>query len=201
MTRRVFHLQLAAVGVALMLAALAGGVGSAQAPRPVSIDGDDIGGVVTGPKGPEAGVWVVAETTDTQTRFIRSVVTDDQGRYVVPDLPRGKYQVFVRGYGLVDSPKVGAAAGQQLNLRAVAAPDARAAAQIYPPAYWLSLMEIPKGAMPEREALSAIKECLTCHQLGNQATREISKSLGSFPSSREAWDHRVTVGPMGLAMS
>src|SRR5574339_105569 len=64
MTRRVFHLQLAAIGIALMLAAIASGVGSAQAPRPVSIDGDDIGGVVTGPKGPEAGVWVVAETTD-----------------------------------------------------------------------------------------------------------------------------------------
>ena len=119
----------------------------------------------------------------------------------MPDLPRGKYQVFVRGYGLVDSPKVGAAPGQQLNLRAVPAPDARAAAQIYPAAYWLSLMEIPKGAMPEREVLSAIKECLTCHQVGNQGTREISKALGSFPNSLAAWDHRVTVGPMGLAMS
>ena len=81
------------------------------------------------------------------------------------------------------------------------APDARAAAQIYPAAYWLSLMEIPKGAMPEREVLSAVKECLTCHQLGNQATREISKALGSFPNALAAWDHRVTVGPMGLAMS
>jgi hypothetical protein len=167
----------------------------------VAIDADDIGGVVTGAKGPEAGVWVVAETTDTPTRFIRSVVTDDQGRYVVPDLPRAKYQVFVRGYGLVDSPKVGAAPGQPLNLKAVPAPDPRAAAQIYPAAYWLSLMEIPKGAMPEREVLSAVKECLTCHQLGNQGTREISKALGTFPNSLAAWDHRVTVGPMGLPMS
>ena len=167
----------------------------------VAIDADDIGGVVTGAKGPEAGVWVVAETTDTPTRFIRVVVTDDQGRYVVPDLPRAKYQVFVRGYGLVDSPKVGAEPGQQLNLRAVPAPDARAAAQIYPAAYWLSLMEIPKGAMPEREVLSAVKECMACHQLGNQATREIPKALGSFPNGLAAWDHRVTVGPMGLAMS
>jgi hypothetical protein len=167
----------------------------------VAIDADDIGGVVTGPKGPEAGVWVVAETTDTPTRFIRSVVTDAQGRYVVPDLPKAKYQVFVRGYGLVDSPKIGAAPGQQLNLKAVPAPDARAAAQIYPAAYWLSLMEIPKGAMPEREVISAVKECLTCHQLGNLGTREIAKTLGSFPNSLAAWDHRVTVGPMGLPMS
>ena len=71
----------------------------------VAIDPDDIGGVVTGAKGPEAGVWVIAETTETPTKFARSVVTDDQGRYVMPDLPRATYQVFVRGYGLVDSPR------------------------------------------------------------------------------------------------
>ena len=64
----------------------------------VSIDSDDIGGVVTGPKGPEAGVWVIAETRSLPTKFARMVVTDDQGRYVVPDLPRGEYEVFVRGY-------------------------------------------------------------------------------------------------------
>jgi hypothetical protein len=148
----------------------------------VAVDADDIGGVVTGPKGPEAGVWVVAETTDTPTRFIRTVVTDDQGRYVVPDLPRAKYQVFVRGYGLVDSPKVGAAPGQQLNLRAVPAPDARAAAQIYPAAYWLSLMEIPKGAMPEREVLSAVRCDVSSarHQGADPVARLVR-------GAREAW--------------
>src|SRR5262245_66108336 len=70
------------------------------------IDADDIGGVVSSEKGPEAGVWVVAETTDLPTRFARIVVTDDQGRYVVPDLPKASYQVWVRGYGLVDSKPV-----------------------------------------------------------------------------------------------
>src|SRR5438132_1355347 len=84
----------------------------------VPIDSDDIGGVVTGPKGPEAGVWVIAETTDLATRFARIVVTDDQGRYVVPDLPNAKYKVWVRGYGLIDSPKVTAAQGASLNLTA-----------------------------------------------------------------------------------
>jgi hypothetical protein len=123
MTRRVIHLQLAAVGVALVLAAIAGGVGSAQTPRPVSIDGDDIGGVVTGPKGPEAGVWVVAETTDLPTRLIKSVVTDDQGRYVVPDLPKATYNVWVRGYGLTDSPKT------KGNARPAARVDGRACAE------------------------------------------------------------------------
>ena len=59
--------------------------------------------MVNGPNGPEAGVWVIAETTDLPTRFAKMVVTDDQGRYVVPDLPKAKYKVWVRGYGLVDS--------------------------------------------------------------------------------------------------
>src|SRR5439155_18004139 len=72
----------------------------------VAIDPDDIGGVVTSAKGPEAGVWVIAETSDLPTKFARIVVTDDQGRYVLPDLPRASYQVFVRGYGLVDSAPV-----------------------------------------------------------------------------------------------
>ena len=40
----------------------------------VKIDSDDIGGVVTGDKGPEAGVWVIAETYDLPTRHIKIVV-------------------------------------------------------------------------------------------------------------------------------
>src|SRR5215510_6520445 len=82
----------------------------------VQIGSSDIGGTVTGPNGPEAGVWVIAETTDLPTRLIKSVVTDDRGRYLVPDLPKASYNVWVRGYGLVDSPKVKATPGQQLSL-------------------------------------------------------------------------------------
>ena len=76
------------------------------------IDSDDIGGVVTGPKVRKRGVWVIAETRDLPTRFAKMVVTDDQGRYVVPDLPNATYDVWVRGYGLVDSPKIKSDAGQ-----------------------------------------------------------------------------------------
>ena len=79
---------------------------SGQTGTPPAIDSNDIGGVVTGAKGPEDGVWVIAETRSTPTRLIRSVVTDDQGRFVVPDLPSGEYDVWVRGYGLVDSAKL-----------------------------------------------------------------------------------------------
>ena len=89
----------------------------------VAIDADDIGGIVTSSKGPEAGVWVIAETSELPTKFARIVVTDDQGRYVLPDLPPASYQVFVRGYGLVDSPRVTAKRGLHLDLKAVVAPD------------------------------------------------------------------------------
>src|SRR5580765_1099895 len=121
----------AAFAFALVLAA-AHSVPRAQAADTVAIDNDDIGGVVTGPNGPEAGVWVIAETRDLPTRFARMVVTDDQGRYVVPDLPNGTYDLWVRGYGLVDSPKVKATPGKIENLKAVIAPNEAAAAQYYP---------------------------------------------------------------------
>jgi hypothetical protein len=98
----------------------------------VRIDADDIGGVVTGAKGPEAGVWVIAETSDLPTKYAKIVVTDEQGRYVLPDLPRANYDIWVRGYGLVDSPKVRSAPGKILNLKAVVAPNEAAAAEYYP---------------------------------------------------------------------
>src|SRR5204863_9871216 len=127
------------------LMALAVVPASAQQPAAaaVAIDNDDIGGVVTGPNGAEAGVWVIAETHDLGVRYIKIVVTDDQGRYVVPDLPKASYDLWVRGYGLVDSPKVKSEPGKQLNLTAVSAPDERAAAQYYPAIYWYSMLEIP----------------------------------------------------------
>src|SRR5215468_762343 len=93
----------------------------AQTVAQVAVDSDDIGGVVTGPRGPEAGVWVIAETRDTPTRLIKSVVTDDQGRYLVPDLPRGNYDVWARGYGLVDSVKTKSTPGKTVNITAVPA--------------------------------------------------------------------------------
>ena len=96
-----------------------------------------------GPHGPEAGVWVIAETRDLPTRFSKMVVTDDRGRYVVPDLPKAKYEVWVRGYGLIDSPKIAAVPGKHLNLTAVAAPNDAAAAQYYPAIYWYSMLKIP----------------------------------------------------------
>src|SRR5689334_6592805 len=65
-----------------------------------------IQGTVRSSAGPEAGVWVIAETNDLATKFIKIVVTDDQGRYVLPELPNANYSVWVRGYGLADSKPV-----------------------------------------------------------------------------------------------
>ena len=84
---------------------------------------NDISGTVTGPDGPEAGVWVIAETTELPTKYVKIVVTDDRGRYLIPELPKARYTVWVRGYGLVDSPKQTASPGATLNLKATKAPD------------------------------------------------------------------------------
>ena len=185
----------------------------------VSIEEDDIAGVVTGPNGPEAGVWVIAETLDLPTRFVRTVVTDDTGRYVVPDLPDADYDVWVRGYGLVDSPKTTTLPGSQVNLTAVLAPDETAAAQYYPAGYWLSLIEVPdagefpgtgadgNGISPDVESQAAwirsLKSggCTACHALGNKATREIPREFGEFDSLVAAWDRRVQSGQAGGAMN
>jgi len=183
-----------------------------------AIDADDLGGIVTGPKGPEAGVWVIAETSDLPTKFVRIVVTDDSGRYVVPDLPKANYNVWVRGYGLVDSPKVQSAPGKVLNLTAVVAPDARAAAQYYPAGYWLSLLKVPDkkefpgtgpsgngiapGIKNQAEWLRTIKSgtCTACHQLGTKGTRELPPNLGTFPTSAAAWERRLQSGQAGAQM-
>jgi hypothetical protein len=183
-----------AITVALFLAGGTAPVGAQQSgSAQVTIDNDDIGGVVRGPSGPEAGVWVIAETTDLPTKFARIVVTDDQGRYVIPDLPRAKYKVWVRGYGLVDSAKVDSEPGRNVNLTAVPAWSAAAAAQYYPAIYWYSMMKIPdasqfggKSDIPEKitqsEWLAVVKNraCVGCHQLGQLSTRTIHASLGAF---------------------
>ena len=61
-----------------------------QTNQTVSVDSDDLGGVVTGPKGPEAGVWVIAETKDLPTKFVKIVVTDDRGRYLAARSAEGQ---------------------------------------------------------------------------------------------------------------
>ena len=220
-TTRVQHLAyLRTAGFAAFLSASLALV-SCQQPggETVRVDSDDLGGVVSSTKGPEAGVWVIAETSDLATKFVKIAVTDDGGRYVLPDLPDANYSVWVRGYGLVDSAKVEAAPGEIVNLTAVVAPNAAAAAEYYPAGYWFSLLRAPdksqfpgtgpsgNGISPDMKSqahwLRNVKSgnCWACHQLGTKATREIPESLGSFPSSVAAWERRILSGQAGGSMA
>src|SRR4051812_42716728 len=131
---RIWHSRFVALGAAGMLALGIAGVHARQAPsNAVAVDPDDIGGVVSGPRGPEAGVWVIAEADGLPTKFRKIAVTDDRGRFVVPDLPRASYRVWVRGYGLVDSKPVVSNPGRTLQLQAVPAATPQEAARVYPP--------------------------------------------------------------------
>jgi hypothetical protein len=207
-----------ALSLAVLLVVIASRDVAGQRPA-VATDADDIGGVVTGPRGPEAGVWVIAETTNLPTKFIRIVVTDDQGRFLVPDLPKASYSVWARGYGLVDSSKTQAQPGQMLNLMAIPAPNAKAAAEYYPAQYWLSLMRVPgahdfPGTGPQGNGISpdiknqaqwiseaiSTDACIACHQIGNKLTRTLPKSLGPFASSAAGWERRIQSGQAGGQM-
>jgi hypothetical protein len=209
-TKRHYLATAAVMGFATLFT----GPAPAQAQNSVNIDGDDIGGIVTGTNGPEAGVWVIAETTDLATRYSKIVVTDDQGRYVVPDLPKAKYKVWVRGYGLVDSPKVDGEPGQQIDLHAVSAPDAAKAAAYYPAIYWYSMLKIPDARefggksdnIPQKakqtDWLNLVKSngCIGCHQLGQLSTRTIPPVFAEHHSTKDAWMRRIQSGQAGELM-
>jgi hypothetical protein len=186
----------------------------------IQVDADDIGGLVRTSRGPEAGVWVIAETTALPTRFRKIVVTDDRGRFVVPDLPRNTrpFKLWVRGYGLVDSKPAEVMPGKVVTLEAIAAPTPQAAAEVYPAHYWLSLIKVPDasefpgsgpdgngiapGMRVQADWISAMKDgCQLCHQLGNKATREIPSAFRDGHTSLEAWDRRVRAGQRGPQMS
>jgi len=186
----------AAVAVAVVLAAAPTGLAAQQTTAEVVRVGDsDLGGVVTGASGPEAGVWVIAETTELPTKLAKIVVTDDRGRYVIPDLPKANYTVWARGYGLVDGAKVQTAPGKLVNLTAAAAPNATAAAQYYPAIYWYSMLKIPDKSQfsgPQRDEnmpetltdqwqwLNVVKttNCIACHASAQSAPARCRRSWG-----------------------
>ena len=178
---------------------------------------DVIVGTVTSSAGPEAGVWVIAETTDLPTRYIKEVVTDDQGRYLIPGLPHARYTVWARGYGLVDSPKVETQPGKRVDLKPTVAPDRKTAAYYYPANYWYALLQVPEenefpGTAASGNGISSnvksqaqwihlIKtdSCESCHQLGNQYTRTIPAMFSNLDPA-QAWMRRPQSGQAGSAM-
>ena len=180
-------------------------------------EGGDISGVVTSSNGAEEGVWVIAETDDLATRFIKSVVTGDDGRFLIPELPAARYKVWVRGYGLTDSARVDASPGQELTLQASVAVNGAEAAKVYPANYWYSLIEPPTaGEFPgtgpggngiaqniahQSQWVDIQKQgCMLCHQLGTRIVREID-NIDQFDSTVAAWDHRVQMGQRGSQMT
>lgn len=207
-----------AVLAAICMAAWMGRSNGQQGSVSVSVKADEIGGVVSSSKGPEAGVWVIAETTDLPTRYIKEVVTDDRGRYLIPALPKANYTVWARGYGLVDSPKVQTATGKSVDLKPTIAPDAKTAAKLYPGNYWYSLMKVPEknefpGTGPTGNGISTnvksqgqwihlvkTDSCESCHQLGGEYTRTIPALFKNFDSPAKAWERRVRSGQAGNAM-
>jgi hypothetical protein len=212
--RKHFLLTVAPVLIAALLAAVGPAHAQKENAPEVKIDADDIGGIVTGAKGPEAGVWVIAETNDLPTKYAKIVVTDDKGRFVIPDLPKANYDVWVRGYGLVDSAKVKSAPGKRLALRAKAAPDA-AAAEYYPGMYWYSLLSIPdqkefpgtgdkgngisEAMKAQRHWIDSVKNsCQSCHALGSKGIRSVPKQFGS---GVQAWAKRTQSGQALLNMA
>lgn len=186
------------------------GQATVQPNADIAIAADIISGVVTSKNGPEAGVWVIAQTDDFANRFVKIVVTDDQGRYVLPELRDATYKVWVRGYGLIDSEPVELKPGHGANLSAVTAPDEAAAAQYYPAAYWYSLINppgedefietgkgvtgkgIPEAMLTGQHFVEQMKEkCLFCHQVGTATTRKTAPPDNSV----KAWDMRMQRWP------
>jgi hypothetical protein len=192
--------------------------GAGAAPR--ALPEGFISGVVKSSRGPEAGVWVIAQTSELGTPFVKIVVTGDDGRYVLPQLPDATYNVWVRGYGLADSDKLEGRPGDtSLDLTAKIAGSPAEAAKVYPGNYWLSLLEPPapgefpgtgesgNGIPPDLKEqgmwINNVKsQCNFCHELGTQITRELGHMdhLG-FKTSEEAWIYRTQLGVRGSAMA
>jgi len=213
--------------LSLVLMALVAGLGAypssalLQSQRNVPAPTGIIQGVVQSEKGSEAGVWVIAETKDLLTNFIKIVVTDDQGKFLVPDLPAANYKVWVRGYGVVDStPITMKPATNSITLKTTTAKTPQEAAKVYPGDYWLSLMEPPPTSLfpgtgnqanglnanmkTQNQWLNQLKSgCNFCHQLGNQLTRtldDVYKAEPNIKTSFDAWDRRLHGGVRGDSM-
>jgi len=171
----------------------------------------DVGGLVKGPNGPEAGVWVIAETTELPTKFAKVVVTDDAGKFVIPQLPSANYKIWVRGYGLVDSDKQNIRPGRIINLTVKPAPSAAAAAEYYPGVYWYSMIKIPNvsefpgsdksptgipaGMTSQGDWIDTMKNsCQSCHALGSKNIRSPHRELGTFKNSVDLWERRLQSG-------
>ena len=209
---------MAAAGVAALLAVSLTSI-SARQPAAIAVDADDIGGVVRSSKGPEAGVWVIAETKDLPTPYVEDRRHRRPGPLSAARSAEGQLHACSCAATAWSIRRASTATpGKALNLTAVIAPNEHAAAQYYPAGHWLSLLRIPEaGEFPgtgpqgnginpniksQAEWVRMIKSggCTACHQLGTKGTREIPKELGTFPSLQHAWERRLASGQAGAQM-
>ena len=206
------HRTVGALAIGLLVAFGASGLLSGQTATGV------ITGVVTSGQGPEEGVWVIAETEDLQTTFRKTVVTGEGGRFLLPELPSATYDVWVRGYGLVDSEPVTARAGQDLQLTTRVASTPQEAAQVYPSPSWVSMMDLPaadefpgtetNGLNPDLETVEEyifrLNNCSRCHKLGSEWVRTVpphDMEGNPYASTADSWDKRVNMGQRASGMN
>jgi hypothetical protein len=205
------HRTVGALAIGLLVAFGAAGLLSGQTSTGV------ITGVVTSAQGAEEGVWVIAETTDLQTTFRKTVVTGEGGRFLLPELPYASYDVWVRGFGLVDSERVVATPGQDLELTA-ATGTPQEVAEFYPSPSWVSMMDLPaadefpgtgdNGLNPDLESVEEyifrLNNCSRCHKLGSKFLREVpphDMEGNPYESSADAWNQRVRMGQRAAGMN
>ena len=126
-----------------------------------------ISGTVRSSNGPEAGVWVIAETKDLPTNFIKIVVTGDAGVFVAPSCRRRPITSGQRvrsrrleaGSVKVDSTTP---SSPDLTLTATPAATPQEAAKVYPGNYWLSLpSRLVKSEFPAPvpRATASVRRC------------------------------------------
>ena len=182
----------------------------------MSIDNDDIGGVVTSANGPEAGVWVIAETTRPagalhQDRGHRRSRPLRGARSAEGELQRVGARLWA---GRRRRSK--AAPGKKLNLTAMLAPNEAAAAQYYPAIYWYSMLKIPaasefggKGDIPaehdpervaQRDEEQRLRRLPSARPALDAHDSRDCRTLGKFATSADAWLRRVQSGQAGASM-
>jgi hypothetical protein len=207
---------LAVGGTVLAPTMLARKAASSKTAAPKKVANGFISGRVVNEAGtPEAGVWVIAESGEVMPNdgrgadnFRKIVVTDDAGKYLVPDLPDAMYDVWVRGYGLKDSRPSWTVPGKyqvkpgttDLEISVTRAKTPQEAAKVYPANFWYAMLQLPpveafpgdgkkiaKNMAHQSQWMGQLKlGCNLCHQIGTAATRL---------ESRGAWDVALHKSP------
>ena len=137
----------------------------------------------------------MVSVTHPQLHRATTVFTDPVGRFTVPPLEPGVYDVRVRRIGFQDLLLSGATVDDgaaSLDLRVEPETDPQALAWQLPASRWLPLLLVKLSSDAHREEF--MRQCAFCHQQGSWATR--------VPRSRADWEKIFTLmGRMGGIIS